>query len=168
MVYDHADPAVTARRELLQRLGLSSAPDSEFDRFAADLARDAHVPYAMVNFITDEQHFAGLYSAPSHPAVSRTMTRDHGYCPDVIGRTKALTLANVLDSPRFSGNPVVDEIGISSYVGAPLRDPASGLAFGTVCLVGTEKCGMDEAKENLALLKSRREALLDIIGRRAG
>jgi GAF domain-containing protein len=46
-------------------------------------------------------------------------------------------LDDVCDYPRFAGNPVVDEIGIRSYLGAPLID-RTGVALGTVCVVDIE------------------------------
>ena len=91
----------------------------------------------MVNFIDENrQFFAGLHTpAGTHSGsdlgaaaasggaeVSRFMARDHGYCPHVVVRRKALVLDDVCDYPRFAGNPVVDEIGIRSYLGAPLID----------------------------------------------
>ncbi|UNO43122.1 GAF domain-containing protein [Streptomyces sp. MST-110588] len=74
--------------------------------------------------------------AAERPA-GRVMARDHGYCPHVIVRRKALVLEDVCDYPRFAGNPVVDEIGIRSYLGAPLID-RTGTALGTVCVVDLE------------------------------
>ena len=64
----------------------------------------------------------------------RVMARDHGYCPHVVVRRKALVLEDVRDFPRFAGNSVVDEIGIHSYLGAPLID-RTGTALGTICVV---------------------------------
>ncbi|MEU6406713.1 GAF domain-containing protein [Streptomyces sp. NPDC046985] len=66
--------------------------------------------------------------------VGRRLARDHGFCPHVMARRKALALEDVGDYPRFAGNPVVDEFGIRSYLGAPLIDGA-GTVLGTVCVV---------------------------------
>ena len=78
------------------------------------------------------------------------MARDHGYCPHVLVRRKALVLEDVCDYPRFAGNPVVDDIGIRSYLGAPLID-RTGIALGTVCAVDTVarpwgRAGLDTIK----------------------
>ncbi len=51
----------------------------------------------------------------------------------MVVRRKALVLEDVLDYPRFAGNPVVDEFGIRSYLGAPLID-STGMVLGTVCV----------------------------------
>ncbi|MFF7976945.1 GAF domain-containing protein [Streptomyces sp. NPDC007905] len=136
------DKEAPARISRLRRLGLGSRPEPALDAFADHLARLTGAPYAMVNFVgADHQFFAGLCTpvmAPvvredgSRPEVGRVLPRDHGFCPHVVVRRKALVLEDVRDYPRFAGNPVVDEYGIRSYLGAPLID-SSGMALGTVC-----------------------------------
>ena len=134
----------------LRELGIGDVPVPEFDEFARELARITSAPYAMVNFIDEHrQYFAGLYTPAAANAVElgplppgpaqpgRVMARDHGYCPHVVVRRKALVLEDVCDYPRFAGNPVVDEIGIRSYLGAPLID-RTGTTLGTVCVVDQE------------------------------
>ncbi|MBA9002829.1 GAF domain-containing protein [Thermomonospora cellulosilytica] len=163
---------------LLNDLGLGDA-DAEFDAFATDLARafaaglarDAEAPsepYAMVNLITDEQVFAGLHNPAGGdlPTVGRTMPRDHGYCPEVVDRRKALVLPDVFAAPRFASNPVVDQIGIRTYAGAPLIHQPTGTVLGTVCVVGTTALPRSTGKASLALIKARRDALMDRIYQR--
>lgn len=140
------DREAPARISRLRRLGLGARPEPALDAFADHLARLTGAPYAMVNFIgEDHQFFAGLrtpVTAPvvredgSRPEVGRVLPRDHGFCPHVVVRRKALVLEDVRDYPRFAGNPVVDEYGIRSYLGAPLID-SSGMALGTVCASDT-------------------------------
>src|SRR5580700_3200118 len=128
----------------LRELGLGSAPDPEFDEFARMLATSASAPFAMVNFIDEErQYFAGMFTpaqaAAAGPAGERqrVLARDHGWCPHVVVRRLPLVLDDVCDYPRFAGNPVVDEIGIRSYLGAPLID-RTGVALGTICVADRE------------------------------
>jgi GAF domain-containing protein len=52
---------------------------------------------------------------------------------------------------------VVDEVGIRSYLGAPLIDEETGTAIGTVCIVDLEprpwgRPGLDFIKEKAAEL----------------
>lgn len=170
----------------LRELGLGHAPDPEFDEFARTLAISASAPFAIVNFIDEErQYFAGLYqdgtspdgkgtdgSGPSGkgpdcrgpdwrglPEASRTMPRDHGWCPHVVVRRLPLILDDVCEYPRFAGNPLVDEIGIRSYAGAPLID-RTGVALGTVCVADREprpwgRAGLDFIKARAADLVER-------------
>jgi GAF domain-containing protein len=87
------------------------------------------------------------------------MARDHGFCPHVIARRKALVLEDVRDYPRFAGNPVVDEFGIRSYLGAPLID-STGMVLGTVCAADVQprtwgKSGLETIKSSAAELVAR-------------
>ena len=168
------DDAEAPRRVVrLRELGIGDAPVPEFDEFARKLARVTGAPYAMVNFIDEHrQYFAGLYTPAAGQAVElspasgtrtagpgRVMARDHGYCPHVVVRRKALVLEDVCDYPRFAGNPVVDEIGIRSYLGAPLID-RTDMTLGTVCVVDQEprpwgRQGLEQIKSMAAELVER-------------
>lgn len=161
----------------LRELGIGDAPVAEFDVFAGRLAHVTGAPYAMVNFIDERrQYFAGLHTpeaaqaarlepAPGGDSVwtSRVLARDHGYCPYVVVRRKALVLEDVCDFPRFAGNPIVDETGIRSYLGAPLID-RTGMTLGTVCVVAREP--RPWGRQGLDTIKSMAAELVERIHRR--
>jgi GAF domain-containing protein len=139
-----ADPEVPVRLRRLHELGLGDGPDPQLDEFARRVGEITRAPLAMVNFIQeDRQYLGGLHTGATVPGplqaalAGRTFSREHGYCPHVVVRRKALVLDDVCDYPRFAGNPVVDEIGIRSYLGAPLID-RTGVALGTICVVDLE------------------------------
>ncbi|AKA07085.1 GAF domain-containing protein [Streptomyces noursei] len=164
---DHEAPARVAR---LRELGIGKNPLPAFDDFARKLARTTNTPFAMVNFIDEhEQYFAGLYApdldtslelgpAPPSGRPERVMARDHGYCPYVVVRRKALVLEDVCDYPRFAGNPVVDGLGIRTYLGAPLID-RTGTTLGTVCVVDREP--RPWGREGLHTIKAFAAELVD-------
>ncbi|MEU6405469.1 GAF domain-containing protein [Streptomyces sp. NPDC046985] len=136
------------RRELLQRLGVPVAADGDFDELARDMAAQAGFLYGFVNFFLERQTFVGLHQPAAdsgHVIVGRTMSRDHGWCPEVMARRKALPLHDVHASPRFSGNHVVDAVGIRSYFGAPLIHD-SGAVLGTVCVIDPEPRPLSQAR----------------------
>ncbi|WP_151482516.1 GAF domain-containing protein [Streptomyces albicerus] len=169
------DKEAPARTRRLRVLGLGEHAEPALDAFAHRLAEIAGAPYAMVNFIGEErQFFAGLHTPYGGvPAdlptdvrtdhgetvehrIGRYMARDYGFCPHVVVRRKALVLEDVRDYPRFAGNPVVDEFGIRSYLGAPLID-RTGIALGTVCVSDIEprpwgRAGLDTIKAMAAEL----------------
>jgi GAF domain-containing protein len=182
------DREAPARACRLRVLGLGERAEPALDAFARRLAELAGSPYAMVNFIGEErQFFAGLHTRPTTVTgdggngggdrsggdrggggtegarfgAGRHMPRDHGFCPHVVVRRKALVLEDVRDYPRFAGNPVVDEFGIRSYLGAPLLD-RTGIALGTVCVTDVEprpwgRPGLDTIKAMAAELVQRLE-----------
>ncbi|MEF9907876.1 GAF domain-containing protein [Streptomyces sp. P9-A2] len=140
------DKEAPARTERLRRLGLGERPEPTLDAFAYGLSELTGAAYAMVNFLRQEgQFFAGLHTPAVAPFVrgdgtgallGRLLPRDHGFCPHVVARRKALVLGDVSDYPRFAGNPVVDEFGVRSYLGAPLID-STGMVLGTVSVSDT-------------------------------
>lgn len=161
------DRDTRTRAQRLRTLGLGVRADTtfaDFDAFADRVAEMTDVPFSMVNFIDgNRQFYAGLHTpagtrngadlgaaAAGSGSAGRYVALDHGYCPHVVVRRKALVLEDVCDYPRFAGNPVVDEIGIRSYLGAPLID-RTGVALGAVCAVDTVprpwgRAGLDTIK----------------------
>ncbi|MBV9026912.1 MAG: GAF domain-containing protein [Streptomycetaceae bacterium] len=163
-------PDLAAQKELLERLGLSTAPDAVFDTIATHMATDTGFLYGMVNLVLDEQNFIGLHNPPpgsEHPLVTRTMSRDHGWCPAVVKRKRALPLPNIHASPRFSGNHVVDAIGIQAYFGAPLLHPQTGIVLGTVCVVDRHVHDLQDADRIMNIVKNARDEVISTICRPA-
>ncbi|MET8945003.1 GAF domain-containing protein [Streptomyces sp. NPDC004542] len=169
------DKEAPARTRRLNRLGLGERPEPALDAFADHLAELADTPYAMVNFVGEErQFFAGLRTPVAgpfakadgtRPEVGRWLPRDHGFCPHVVVRHKALVLEDVRDYPRFACNPVVDEYGIRSYLGAPLID-STGAVLGTVCVADVAprpwgRAGLQTIKARAAELAVRLERRAD-------
>jgi GAF domain-containing protein len=167
------DREAPARSRRLRRLGLGELPDPALDAFAGRLADVTGAPYAMVNFIGEEsQFFAGLHTPDGgraarggKPELGRRLPRDYGYCPHVVVRRKALVLEDVRDYPRFACNPLVDEYGIRSYLGAPLTD-STGMVLGTVCVADLAprpwgKGGLETIKATAADLVVRLERPVD-------
>lgn len=152
----------------LRTLGLGEYAEPVFDAFADRLAEVGAVPYAMVNFIDENrQFFAGLHASAVPTAdttvlgADRHLARDHGFCPYVVVRRKALVLDDVREYPKFAGNPVVDDHGIRSYLGAPLID-RTGIALGTVCVLDVRprpwgRAGLETIKSMAAELAARIE-----------
>jgi len=144
------------RYELILDLGVPTSPDQSMDEFAQRLAEATRMLYAFVNIFLGEQTFVGLHNPPpgsGHLIVPRTMRLDHGWCPAVVERKKALPLPDVHASPRFSGNYVADAVGIRSYFGAPLIHPQTGIALGTVCTIDPEARTLSDARRLLDAVK---------------
>jgi GAF domain-containing protein len=80
----------------------------------------------------------------------------------VIARRKALVLEDVRDHPRFAGNPVVDLLGIHSYLGAPLID-RTGLPLGTICVIDQDP--QPRGRKGPETIKSMAAELMEQIDR---
>ncbi|MFJ4679028.1 GAF domain-containing protein [Kitasatospora sp. NPDC088783] len=164
-----SEPALSREQfERARRIGaLDLMQMPGLDDIAARIGVALGQPYAMVNLITNVQTFAGLYSAPGMPAIGRTMRVDHGYCPALLDRDAALVLPDVQAWARFSSNPVVDGVGIRTYVGAPLPDPDTGMVLGTVCAVGTQALHLSTGRRSLAVIKEFQAEVTELIAARA-
>ncbi|MGQ4487611.1 GAF domain-containing protein [Streptomyces sp. SAS_281] len=141
----HAE--LVERYALLDNLGVPLAGSDDYDAIARDMAHRTGFAYGFVNLFLNEQTFIGLHQpdpGSGYVIVGRTMSRDHGWCPEVMHRKKALPLPDVHASPRFSGNAVVDAVGIRSYFGAPLIHE-SGVVLGTVCVIDPERRPLSDA-----------------------
>ncbi|KPI02985.1 GAF domain protein [Actinobacteria bacterium OK074] len=157
-----SEPGSTLDRELdalderlaaLHRTGHGTGPSAFFDGLATRVAEATGFPYGMVNLYLADQTFTGLHNPPPEsglPQVGRTMSRRHGYCPEVVAGRKALPLWDVRASPRFAGNPVVDAIGILAYFGAPILftdSHGTERVLGTVCVIDVEPRHKHQAAE---------------------
>lgn len=173
-LFNPADEEAPRRVARLRELGLGERPEPEFDDFARMLANSTKAPLAMVNFVgEDKQYFAGLHApgliaggpgavaAANDPA--RFMTKDQGWCPHVVARRLPLVLDDVCDYPRFAGNPVVDEFGIRSYIGAPLID-RTGTTLGTICVVDLEP--RPWGRPGLDFIKAKAAEIVELIHER--
>lgn len=174
------------RRRRLQVLGLNSVEaEATFDRVARLAASFTQSPLAMVNFINDErQMFRGMYVPPTSPDdkanteggrgivfdlsnIAREAPGDYGFCPHVVAQGSQLALDDVFDYPRFRGNPLVNDMGVRSYLGTPLRDN-TGMILGTVCVADMVartwdrklKEGMQELAQTLLSDFKLRDSLL--------
>ncbi|MFD3870580.1 GAF domain-containing protein [Streptomyces sp. NPDC058623] len=158
------DREAPARAVRLREMGWGERADPELDAFARHVAQTLETPHAGVNFVGEErQFFAGLHHDPDaagdgYPA--RVLARDHGYCPHVVVRRRALVLEDVRDFARFAGNAVVDGSGVRSYVGAPLTD-RQGIVLGTVCAV--DRVPRRWGTRGLAAVKALAAELLDVL-----
>lgn len=162
-----ADPEAAARMALLEQLGVVLKPDDEFDRLARALADavNANGGMAMVNFIgPDNQFFAGLY-APPGTTIDRVMSRSDGWCPHTITRRVPFPLPDVNAWSRSQTNRVAAELGIESYLGAPILGRGSHGNLGTVCVIDSQTHRWDQADVNT--IASFAQDAADLIYKRA-
>jgi GAF domain-containing protein len=158
------DNEAPRRVRRLRELGLGEQPDPEFDEFAERLAKMAGAPFAMVNFISvDHQYCSGLYIPPGGGEMGRAAPKTHGFCPHVVVRRLALVLDDVCAYPRFASNPLIDELGVRAYLGAPLID-RTDTTLGTVCVVDTQQ--HEWGREGLRTIKTMAAEMVDRIHRR--
>jgi GAF domain-containing protein len=90
----------------------------------------------------------------------------HGWCPHVVNRKLALPLHDVHASRTYSGNPVVDAIGITSYYGEPLIYPDTDIVLGTACVIDQQVHNIEESDALMqSVERAAAEAMANILAR---
>ncbi|MFE2473591.1 GAF domain-containing protein [Streptomyces mirabilis] len=157
------------RAQLPDVIDLSNPPVGAFDAFADLISGESDLPYAMVNIfgsLPGKQLFVGLSNPTTIdlPQAERTMpAATHGWCPEVVDRRGSLVLHDTLAYAQFSTNPVIDEFGIRTYMGAPLLDKRAGRVWGTVCAIGPNPRHRATARSSRLLIEYHRDLLMDAI-----
>jgi GAF domain-containing protein len=163
---DHSAQSAEERTHRLQVLGLNNHnvdAEATFDQVAHIAAALTQSPVALVNFISSERSmYRGMYLPPPSDdrkdskssegvvfdlsSLSREAPPDLGFCPHVVAQGAQLALDDVFDYPRFKGNPVVNALGVRSYLGVPLRDH-TGVVLGTLCVLDTKPRKWDQQRK---------------------
>ncbi|GHH25798.1 GAF domain-containing protein [Streptomyces rubradiris] len=150
------------RSRVIDRLGLPTEAHPAFDEIARQLSERTGFLYGIVNVILERQNLVGLHQPPpgsGYVILGRTMELDHGWCPEVMNRRKALPLPDVYASPRFASNPVVDAAGIRAYFGVPLITD-DGTCIGTACVIDPEKRPQKDARRTQNTVKELAREIL--------
>lgn len=136
MIVPEEDPEHAQFREgRLRAMGVTDAPHPGLDAVADRLREVTGAPMAMVNFVIEgRQYFAGLSTAAGPDGAGREMPAHFGFCRDTIDRDAALPLTDASTYARFAGDRLVAEMGLRAYLGVPVKDPATGVTLGTVCV----------------------------------
>ena len=102
----------------LERYSILNTPaEASFDRVVRIVARVFAVPIAMITFIEkDRQWFKACFSTDL-----RENTRALSFCSHTILSDRVMVVPDALLDERFRNNPVVLNMGLRFYAGAPLR-----------------------------------------------
>lgn len=130
-----ADPRSDERVLAQEALGYVAEVDPYFDDVAIGLLKRFGGAFAGVNHMDADrnQFFVGLavideetgeIVVPPADSPFRRMAPDHGFCNyGLVERDLPLPLNDLLSSPRFAGNPVIDILGARAYLGDWLTVP---------------------------------------------
>lgn len=128
-----SDPA---RLNALLESGLLLAQSLEsFDRLARLGATLLHVPMAAVTVVDAEhQRFPGAFGLPDAWAASRAVPLSSSFCQHVVRSGETVSMEDTRRDERMQDSPAVQEVGIASYLGVPLRTQG-GDVLGAVCVM---------------------------------
>ncbi|MEH3122332.1 MAG: diguanylate cyclase [Sphingomonas phyllosphaerae] len=154
--------AETARAAALQALALlGTAPEREFDALVALAAELLGCPTALLNLVDHDRLFVKARTTPGVMAFAR----DTAFCDRTVVDDRVTVIRDTMDDERFRDSPLVTDVGVRFYAGAPLRvaDP-DGVrrAVGTLCVVDNVPRSADPRElAALAHLATLAEALLE-------
>lgn len=110
---------------------LDTACESSFDDIAKLASILTSCPIALISLVDSNRQ---CFKARVGVEVAET-PREVSFCAHAILRPDELMVVpDATLDPRFQDNPVLDEMGIRFYAGAPLVNP-EGAALGTLCVV---------------------------------
>lgn len=91
----------------------------------------------LVDEAGDRQVFIAAVGLPEPIATERQTPLSHSFCRIVKATNAPLIVTDSREDGRVHGNPAIEELGVISYLGYPLRAP-SGNPLGSVCVIDTE------------------------------
>lgn len=177
------DPNSELRATVQEAIGYAPVAAPYYDNTARNLLHEFIIErrgskprnaYAGVNHNNGEldQFFVGMaawdedgsVTIPPDDSPLRHMSREKGFCNyGLTERDLPLPLNDLLSSPRFASNPVVDEIDARAYLGAWLTVPEGfrtkggyvvpqPVKFGSVWVVDTEE--QDWSRAHVSRIKA--------------
>ncbi len=124
------------RLEALRETGLlDSLPEESFDRYTrlAKILLGAEV--SLVSLVDESRQF--FKSQAGMPEGSATETPlSHSFCKHVVEDGQPFMVDDARHDPRVEANPAVEEYGVASYLGMPLRT-RDGMVLGSLCVFET-------------------------------
>ena len=138
------------RQRALERYEiLDSLPERAYDDITTLMARVCDAPISLIGLLDGDRIWlksrCGLPMEESSRAIS--------FCGHaIVSGEECFAVEDARTDPRFADNPIVTEVGIASYAGAPLID-ADGYALGTLCVLDVRPRTLDAGQ---------REALVDM------
>ncbi|WP_286762408.1 MULTISPECIES: hybrid sensor histidine kinase/response regulator [Rhodopirellula] len=124
------------RLRALRSLSLVDSPAEEsFDRITRLAARLLKCPASVVTLIEeDRQFFKSCVGLPEPLATLRGSPLSHSFCKLTVRAGERFLIEDARVDPRVVSHPAIEEYGIVSYAGFPIRT-RSGEVLGTLCVV---------------------------------
>lgn len=125
-----------ARLDALIRTRLmDSPPEPDFDRITGLASRLLRAPVALISLVDDRrQFFKAATGLPEPWATRRETPLSHSFCKTVVTDNAVLQVADARLDARVRDNPVIGELGVTAYLGVPLRT-SEGHTLGSLCAI---------------------------------
>lgn len=112
---------------------LDTPPTPAFDRLTRMAASLLECPVSLLTIIDSErQWFKSAYGLPAPLADTRETSLSHSLCQYVVAAGEPMVIDDAGEH-ELCDHPAVQDLGLRSYVGAPVRSP-DGHAVGALCV----------------------------------
>jgi len=148
-----------ARLAALHRYGiLDTPPEDAFDELARLASMICATPIALITLVGEtRQWFKARIGVPV-----QELSREIAVCAHTILGNDLFIVADALQDPRFSDNPLVASTKLRFYAGAPLTT-TDGHNLGTLCVMDHHPRTLDDAQKSaLRALARQAVAQLDL------
>jgi hypothetical protein len=136
-----------SRLEALRAYGIvDAAPEPAFEDIVRLTARGLRAPIAIVGFVDETRH---VFSSAVGTDL-RQNARTQSFCTYTILQDNVFEVLDTLEDERFRHLPVVRDLGVRGYAGAPLVTP-SGARIGSLCVFDYRPRAALRLEERLAL-----------------
>ena len=139
-------------RKTLESLGLlNSVPHGGFDRqtHIAKIALAAETSLmSVIDDQNDQQFFRSSCAVPEPLRHQRATPLSHSFCKLVRDMDAPLVISDSRRDARVKDNPAVSELGVISYLGAPIHDP-SGKPIGSLCVFNSVPRDWSQADQTM-------------------
>ncbi len=126
------DPArLTALRAVLAS---PHHTDPCFGGIARLAARSLGAPVAQLNFVTDVEQRSVAWTAAAGMEVPEHVPLEFSYCQHVVGTATSLVVPDTREHPLLARSPSTTELGVASYLGAPIV-VSGDLVLGALCVL---------------------------------
>lgn len=128
---------------------LNSAPHRGFDRQAhlSQIALSSETSLMSVIDDQDDRQFFRSGSRALEPLrAARATLLSHSFCKLVRDTDAPLVIVDSRCDERVKNNPAVSELGVISYLGAPIHDP-SGKPIGSLCVFNSVPCDWTQPEQ---------------------
>lgn len=110
-------------------------PDEALDKVVSQVAKIWQVPIAMINLVQEDVvRFKTFVGLPPELAEKGCIDKQGVFCTYVVDTDKALVVPDAGQDPRFTKHYLVEDVGVKSYIGVPLRN-FQRKPYGTLCLI---------------------------------
>ena len=135
---------------------LDRDPDPALQRLTRLATRLLGAPVGLVSLVDeDRQYFAGHQGLDEPWASEQQTPLSHSFCKHVVMDGAPLVVGNAPDHPVVAGNPAIEELSVTAYLGTPLTTPDKQV-LGSFCVADAE--AREWSEDDLELLQELAEA----------